>query len=189
MRYSVTIGGHPHTLTVIQDEQRQWRVTLDDQLLAVDRMLMSQGRLSLIIDGHSYDLFLRAVPSDADDTLAYDVLLDGTPHQVELVDERRRQLAGLAKGRRETGEAVVKAPMPGLVANILVALGDTVDHGQPVVILEAMKMQNALNAPHAGVIRAIKTTTGQAVNQGQPLVVIGDPEGAKPPADDDEDAE
>lgn len=188
MRYSVTIGGQPHSLTVVQDEHRQWRVTLDDQPLSVDRMSVSQGRLSLLIDGNSYDLFLRAIPSDADDTLTYDVLLDGTPHLVELVDERRRQLAGLAKGRRESGESVVKAPMPGMVAQILVALGDTVEHSQPVVILEAMKMQNALNAPRAGVIRAIKTVQGQAVNQGQPLVVIGDPEGAQPPEDEDEDA-
>jgi biotin carboxyl carrier protein len=186
MRYSVTIAGQPHTLDVAAADHGQARILLDNAPIALDRAQLGRDRVSLLIDGHSYDLFLRPVASDADDTLAYEVVMDGLPRVVELVDERKRALAGMGRGRGESGEATVKAPMPGLVANILVAAGDAVEHGQPVVILEAMKMQNALNAPRAGVIRAVKAEKGQAVNQGQPLVVIGDPEGSQPPVEEDE---
>jgi biotin carboxyl carrier protein len=74
--------------------------------------------------------------------------------------------------------------MPGLVANVLVAVGDTVERGQTVVVLEAMKMENDLVAPRAGVIHAILVARGQAVIQDTRLVVIGDAGGA-PAADED----
>ncbi len=188
MRYSVTIGGAPHTLTVERDQHHRWRITLDDTPIEVDSAQVSAGRLSLIIGGQSYEAFVRALPaeSDAGDTQAFDVLIGGAPHTVELVDERRRALAGMARGRRAAGEAVVKAPMPGLVTQVLVATGDAVEHNQRVAVLEAMKMQNDLVAPRAGVVRAVKVEAGQAVAQQQPIVVIGDPEGA-PPAEDEEE--
>jgi biotin carboxyl carrier protein len=69
----------------------------------------------------------------------------------------------------------MKAPMPGLVVNLPVALGDLVQRGQTVAVLEAMKMENDLTAPRSGVVKDIKVAKGQAVNQGQALLVIGEP--------------
>jgi biotin carboxyl carrier protein len=175
MRYSVMIAGTPHALTVEQDEQRQWRVQLDDTPLPVNLAQLGAGKLSLLIGERSYEIFLRALDSDTADTLTYEALLDGAPHVVALVDERRHALAGLVKGKGATGDVTIKAPMPGLVVNVLVATGDVVEQGQRVVVLEAMKMQNDLTTPRAGIVRAIKTAQGQAVNQGQPLVIIGEP--------------
>ncbi|HEV7128158.1 MAG TPA: biotin/lipoyl-containing protein, partial [Ktedonobacterales bacterium] len=115
---------------------------------------------------------------------AIEVTLDGRPYVVRLEDERTRALAGLAGAANESGEATVTAPMPGLVANVLVAVGDTVERGQTVVVLEAMKMENDLVAPRAGVIHAILVARGQAVIQDTRLVVIGDAGGA-PAVDED----
>ncbi len=71
-----------------------------------------------------------------------------------------------------SGDAVT-APIPGSVLEILVNVGDTVDVGQTVVKMEAMKMENEINAPVAGTVNVIHVAVGDAVNQGQKLVEIG----------------
>jgi len=91
-------------------------------------------------------------------------------------DERAPKLA-----RRQDGADLrrgeIHAPMPGLVVDIQFAVGDEVEAGQPVVIIEAMKMQNALTAPVRGVVTAIPVATGTAVDAGQLLVAIRPAEG------------
>jgi biotin carboxyl carrier protein len=188
MRYRVTVDGRQHTLDIERDEQHGWRASVDGTPQAVDRALVSPGHYSLLLGVRSFEVFVRALPAESADTLPFEVYLDGAPLAVEVVDERLHALAGLGKGRGESGEATVKAPMPGLVASVLVAPGDTVTRNQRVVVLEAMKMQNDLLAPRAGVVRAVKTAQGQAVNQGQPLVVIGDPEGQPPPNEEEDES-
>ncbi|RKZ28942.1 hypothetical protein DRQ36_09710 [bacterium] len=72
----------------------------------------------------------------------------------------------------EEGEAVIEAPMPGLVAELYVALGDEVVSGQPLLILEAMKMQNEIVAKTDGKVAELHIAKGDIVSIGQRLVVI-----------------
>ena len=139
--------------------------------------VIAVGHLSLLVAGQSFDVWVQPIASETADTQTFDIMLDGVPRIVDIVDERRRALAGLAKAPVLTGEVIIKAPMPGLVAQVLVMPGDKVVRNQRVVVLEAMKMQNDLTAPRAGIVRSVKTAPGQAVNQGQPLIIIGEPEG------------
>ena len=69
------------------------------------------------------------------------------------------------------GEAV-KAPLPGVINEVCVKVGDKVEIGQTVVVLEAMKMANNLDAEKAGVVTAILVEAGQTVMENTPLVVI-----------------
>lgn len=178
MRYSVTVAQQQFTLDVEQDDHQQWRASLNGQPLVIDQAQVGVGHFSLRLGDRSYEVFVRPLPGEGGtDTKNFDVVLEGQPRTVEVVDERRHALAGLARARSAKGEVTMKAPMPGLVAAILVAPGDHVERGQRVVVLEAMKMQNDLLAPRAGSVRAVKTAQGQAVTQNQPLIVIGDPEG------------
>jgi biotin carboxyl carrier protein len=67
----------------------------------------------------------------------------------------------------------VKAPLPGLILNIKVNVGDSVNAGDVVLIMEAMKMENEIRAHAAGSITQILCENGQSVNEGDPLIDIG----------------
>jgi len=70
------------------------------------------------------------------------------------------------------GAQVVEAPMPGTILDIKVNQGDTVNEGQVLIILEAMKMENEIVAPRSGKVSALNTSKGASVNAGDPLVSL-----------------
>jgi len=70
----------------------------------------------------------------------------------------------------------VTAPLPGLVLELKVKEGDAVKAGQPVVVMEAMKMENVVPAPHNGTVRRLFVAAGDSVGEGDPLVEIARPE-------------
>lgn len=70
------------------------------------------------------------------------------------------------------GADAMPAPMPGTVLKVLVNVGDTVSENQPLLILEAMKMENEIVAGKAGTVTGIHVTQGQIVNPGEPLITI-----------------
>jgi biotin carboxyl carrier protein len=97
--------------------------------------------------------------------------------QVTTLKKGRVQLHESATGRGERAAAAVersvKAPMPGRVVKLLVAVGDRVAAGQPVIVVEAMKMENELRAPAGGAVTEVRATAGLAVEAGAVLIVIG----------------
>lgn len=184
MRYIASLGDRRFSINVEENGQQR-QVDLDGAAYAVDWLRIGRtiasgdaGRYSLLVNHRSYEVVVRRLEADDEGGQRYEVLIEGQPYTVRLEDERERALASLAGGAHESGDASVKAPMPGLVVNIPVALGDAVERGQTVVVLEAMKMENDLSAPRGGVVKEIKVSKGQAVNQGQPLIIVGDPAGA-----------
>ena len=184
MRYIASLGDQRFSITVTENGQQR-QIEIDDAASTVDWRRIGgavagggAGRYSLLINQRSYEVVVRRLEADDEGGQRYEVLIEGRPYTVRLEDERERALASLAGGAHESGDASVKAPMPGLVVNIPVALGDAVERGQTVAVLEAMKMENDLSSPRSGVVKEIKVSQGQAVNQGQPLIVVGDPAGA-----------
>ena len=103
----------------------------------------------------------------------YTLWLDGFRYEVEALDERTRAIRDLsAASGAPAGPAPLVAPMPGLVVRINVQPGDTVRAGQPLVVMEAMKMENELRSPAAGVVRAVPVAPGTAVEKGALLVEL-----------------
>ncbi len=143
--------------------------TVDGKPIAADIAELAPGVYSVLLDGRSY----RAVVTPGTDGGPAQVALDGRPFEVALADERQQLLKrfGGGAGARKTG-ADLKAPMPGLVVRLAVAEGDRVEAGQPILILEAMKMENDLKAPASGIVRKIHVTERQAVEKGTLLVSL-----------------
>jgi biotin carboxyl carrier protein len=98
------------------------------------------------------------------------VHVDGVPVALAVVDPRtaRRSRAG----GPVAGATTVVAPMPGRLVKVLVAPGHHVEARQPLIVIEAMKMQNELRAPRAGIVREIAAAEGQIVDGGAVLVVF-----------------
>jgi 3-methylcrotonyl-CoA carboxylase alpha subunit len=96
------------------------------------------------------------------------VCLDGRTWLFKSVDESAQSVA---KTSQETSDRIV-ALMPGLVTKIYVRQGDRVQKGQPVVVLEAMKMENTLVAPQSSVIRQVKVSERMQVDAGAVLVEL-----------------
>ena len=84
-----------------------------------------------------------------------------------------KESAPAARKKSDTDGAPLTAPMPGMIISYEKNIGDPVEKGESVVILEAMKMENALPAPVAGTIKAINFSTGDSVAKGDVLCVIG----------------
>lgn len=120
----------------------------------------------------------------------FKITIDGKEYQVqveELKDDAPRPAAPApvsapvaaaapaAAPRPQAPQAApggLTAPMPGTVLKVLVKVGDKVEHGQPLLVLEAMKMENNINAASAGVVAAIAVNPGQSVDTGQLLLTI-----------------
>lgn len=200
MRYIATVGEQIFTIGLQEDGHARevtfgetplavdWRPVGGDSLLAGQVDGGNAGHYSLLVDNHSFDVFVQPVPASDDDGAArvFEVHVRGQVYRVRLDDERTQALASLAGGAHTAGDANIRAPMPGLVSNVLVVEGAEVQRGQAVVVLEAMKMENDLTTPRAGVIKSLRVARGQAVNQGDLLVVVGDAAGAAPADEDDE---
>lgn len=165
-RYTTVVGDRPFEVVIHTDG----RVEVDGQVLAVDLQHIADEQVwSLLVEHHSYEVYTEFVEGQ------WRVLVDGERHEVVVEDERLRRLKALGtKSATPAGDIQIKAPMPGLVVKVLVVEGRPVAANQPVVILEAMKMENELRAPRAGRVKSIRVQPGQTVDQGQVLLVLGE---------------
>ena len=136
-----------------------------------------------IIDGKEYKVAINEVV----DNIA-NVTVNGDSFQVEMEKEaepeKKKVVLGKAENKAEESESTttsaanvntdnaVKAPLPGVIRDIPVAIGDTVAVGDTVVVLEAMKMANNLEAEKAGKVTAILVKVGENVLEDTALVVI-----------------
>jgi pyruvate carboxylase subunit B len=123
------------------------------------------GLLSLLIDGKSHAYAARFENGTA--------VLSFHDREVHVgIEDERTRMARLATGggRAASGKADVKSVMPGVVKEIRVQAGDTVQSGQPLLILEAMKMENEIRAPLDGVVANVHVAEGEAVEKGSPLI-------------------
>jgi pyruvate carboxylase subunit B len=103
----------------------------------------------------------------------YALWIDGHRYDVEALDERTRAIRDLSsQSARASGPAPLVAPMPGLIVRVNVQAGDAVQPGVPMVVMEAMKMENELRAHSAGVVSAVRVQPGAAVEKGAVLVEL-----------------
>jgi biotin carboxyl carrier protein len=166
--YQVTIG--EQTLRV---EVRRTGDAVSVRVNAGEELVVALTRVraavyGLVVDGRRAELMARVT-----DDSSVDLALEGHELRAEVVDEARARLASLAGGRVATHtRRELKAPMPGLLVKVLCAVGDAIEAGEPLAVLQAMKMENELSLPRGGTVSAINAQPGQTVEQGQVLVVV-----------------
>jgi pyruvate carboxylase subunit B len=170
MKYFVTLG--EREVEVVIDGER---VTVEGRTVVVHQTIIAGTPLhQVMIDGRPLLL-----PLDRQGPGRWSVTAWGEKRDASVLDERARHIQGLVRQAEPASHGgVVRAPMPGLVLRIPVAVGQEVAAGQGVLVLEAMKMENEIKATAPGLVAAIPVREGQAVEKGQVLLQMGPVAGA-----------
>jgi 3-methylcrotonyl-CoA carboxylase alpha subunit len=157
----------------LQQGERSRRVTLADQSAEVDARGYAVRRIATCPGGDGTLEVVVAVDERvwrgcvlrSGDRLL--VSLDGAVHAFHLGDAP-------ARGGAAGGVGTVVAPMPGKIVRVLVAAGDVVEAGAPLIVLEAMKMETTLRSEIAGTVAAVRVEAGATVDAGAVLVEVAE---------------
>ena len=173
-RYIVEIAGRRQTVAITPRGER-WEIAADGEILLIEQAVIEKDRrFSLIVGDHSF--LVDLVEKDwRTGRFAVNVMAE----QIEV--RVRSELEAVAEEvtaiHRAEGVFELKAPMPGIVVRALAAPGDRIEHGQGLIILEAMKMQNELASGMDGIVQEILVKDGQIVETGALLARIIQGEG------------
>jgi glutaconyl-CoA/methylmalonyl-CoA decarboxylase subunit gamma len=160
---------------------RRYTLDISDREFVIDVQELSADQFEVVVGDESYQVTLSS-----DENLAEAVITpglqanaDGTPRvsaasKVAKVRKEPSPAAAAAPAARKpsgpAGKGALCAPMPGVILEVSVKAGDTVERGQQVAILDAMKMHNVIGAPRAGTIAEVFVEAGQNVDHGAAIV-------------------
>ena len=137
------------------------------------------------INGNEYNVVVEELEGNK-----ANVTVNGKSYQVELdraakpavskpvarpasAPEAAPAAAPAPKAAPAAGGAGIKAPLPGVILDIKVKVGDTIQRGQTVAILEAMKMENNINADREGTVVSVNVEKGQSIAEGTDIITLG----------------
>lgn len=167
MRYLTTIDGRQLLVEVVRTAPSRFRVRAGERDLDASAVRTGASGLHLVLDtGESLDVDLHWQGEQVS------LLLGGETFQLQLQDERRARLGLAGLDSSSAGPQPLLSSMPGKVVRVLVKPGDPVAAGQPLVVVEAMKMENVLPSPKAGRVAEVRVREGQTVEGGARLVVV-----------------
>ena len=163
MKYVVTVDGKTLELSLEGDAAR-----LGDERVDVRLDDLEGTPISLVTIG---GVVHRVVVRREQGRGRYALWIGGRRFDVEALDERTHAIRQLSGGSGvAAGPTSLVAPMPGLIVRVAVQPGDAVQVGQPLVVIEAMKMENELRATTAAMVRTVHVAAGSAVEKGTVLV-------------------
>jgi biotin carboxyl carrier protein len=148
----------------------RYEITRDDRVESVDAAALPDGRFSLLFgDGRQIAGRVRRIGSNE-----VELSTPAGRRRVKVTDPLRARLSSVQESSAADGTASeeIRALMPGRVVEVAVAMGDSVESGALLLVLEAMKMQNELRATRSGVVTRCAITPGQTVDTGALLLTI-----------------
>jgi propionyl-CoA carboxylase alpha chain len=162
----VKIAGETHKVRIKPYKGGTLAVTDDGDLMdIVGRWVPGQRLLTVVIDGRLRTVQVRRVGRN------WELQTRGASHRVQVLPPH---IAGLSKHMIDKPapdlSRLLLAPMPGLLTKLDVAIGDKVEPGQPVAVMEAMKMENILRAPKAATVKATPAKAGDSLAVDQVIV-------------------
>ncbi len=164
MIYEVKVADKSHRVE-LHKEGNQWRCKLDGRDVLLDAIATQDGVFSILLNGKSYEVKQENTGTDVNIVVG----CQRFPAQVRDPRSLRSRRVGDAGSQ---GPKKITAPMPGKVVRILAPAGTSVEHGQGVIVIEAMKMQNELKSPKKGTVSKLNVSEGAAVEAGQALAEV-----------------
>lgn len=161
--YSVSIKN-----SVFEVEKSKDQLSVNGNILEWDIAKTGDRHYHVIYQNQSYNLELVSLDFE---TKTIKLKLNNKPCEIKIRDKFDLLLEKLGMNNLQNNSAKeIKAPMPGLIFDIKVKEGDEVKKGDPVLILEAMKMENILKSPGDGIVKSVKIKKGQSVEKNQVLI-------------------
>lgn len=152
-------------------------VAIEDNILAINNetpkwslKALPGGSFSILANGKSYEAMVENIDRAAK---KMELRINGNIYEIAIQEPIDQLLAKMGLDISKTHKVEpIKAPMPGLVLKILVEPGQQLKKGDPVLILEAMKMENVFKAPGDATVKAIRTEERKAVEKGEVLIEL-----------------
>jgi biotin carboxyl carrier protein len=169
-RYRVQLNERAYDVTLEVIGEHGFKATVDNETFSVESLVKHDISTWLIeTDKDVMRAQTKVLTSDR-----VDIWLSGTPFQATV---RVLGAGGYPLESRDVGKervsGSIRAPMPGRITSILVKEGEAVENGTPLLILEAMKMQNELTSPLSGKVRSIHVREGETIKKDSLLLVLG----------------
>lgn len=145
-------------------------IYIDGELFKVEKIKeLAPGVYTFKVNDKIYTIELRV-----NENGSRQIIMDGLTFDTDVLDEKLLLLRSFeeAEDTEHKGSVKIKAPMPGLIVKVLATEGANVSKGEKVVIIEAMKMENALASPISGIIHKVYVQEGQTVEKDAVLVEI-----------------
>jgi biotin carboxyl carrier protein len=165
MKYEILIDGESHQVE-LERASNGYECSVDGEPFTLDVVMTARDVLSILHEGRQYEA--KREYSLMGET---HVIVGSERFTAEVRDPRSLRSRRAAAGA-EAGPAKILAPMPGKIVRVIVAEGDEVEAGQPLVVVEAMKMQNEIKATKNGKITKIAVKEATAVNAGDLLAIV-----------------
>ncbi len=156
-----------HDYTIIENDEQ---IEINGEAVTPDVYKIDERRMHLLLNNKSYNIEITGYNEEEK---TYNIVVNGERNTVAVKDRfdillEKMGMADLAGSKVND----IKAPMPGLVLKILVEVGSEFKKGDPILILEAMKMENVLKAPADGKVHSIEVAAGDKVEKNQVMVVL-----------------
>ncbi|MFM9052827.1 MAG: biotin/lipoyl-containing protein [Bacteroidota bacterium] len=164
--YTVEVNGHQFKV-----EADSGRLSVDGKPVHVDMLEFRKGRFHIVRDNRSYTAEVVSVNLE-EKTFVIGVNNNLYTLKVrDKYDDLLREMGIDVSTSKKVND--MKAPMPGLVLNVMVCENQSVSKGDAILVLEALKMENIIKAPADGVVKRVAVTKGDKVEKNQVMVVMG----------------
>lgn len=151
---------------------RRYQLTISGKTYTIDITELSSDRFIVQLNGREFEVQLN--DSGEIGEIAPRPTSAPVPHVPAAAAPTTSSSPTALPPSPTIGDNLIRAPMPGTILQIVAQPGTKVKRGQPIIVLEAMKMNNSIGAPRDGVVAAILVKTGQSVGYGEPLAQLSD---------------
>lgn len=166
--YTITINGNSTLKTNLSVQGTKIAGSVNDKQVEGDIQSLSRNEYHLLLNNTSYNI--QVLKADYKEKKLV-LKVNGKKYSLDVKDKYDELLHSLGLDNIASKKINdIKAPMPGMVLNVLVSEGQEVKKGDSLIVLEAMKMENILKSPADGVVKKVVAAKGTAVEKNQLLI-------------------
>jgi len=163
--YTISLNYNKHNLKILSNN----KIELNGANFDVELSQLSKSVFLLKVNNRVYQ-----VTSNKNNSENYSFTIAGYSYNVTVRTNLEEKANDYLKNKaKESGSEIIKSPMPGLIVKILKKVGDNVQMGEPILLLEAMKMENEIRASASGIVKSISAKENSSVEKGESLLEIG----------------